>query len=271
MKTFAAIAERYLMQRVVTATYAANVRRIAKRCGSVSVERVNAFLRSRIDQAAGTTIRAERSILLTLYKYAYETKLIRVAPRGVMKIKAKRAPTRAWTVEQLKAAVAATSAKDGVILRSGASLGQFLRAWMLLGYECGSRFGDLWSMTADNLDGDAISWTQSKTGDPIVRTLSPACLEAVHSLLKKSPPGGQILGWVCRKRQAMRLMREHLDECGIGGSSKWLRRSGATHIEIEQPGKARLHLGHRTPGLAESNYLDWTQIRKNAPRTPALM
>lgn len=270
MKTFPTIAERYLAQRAVTPNYAANVRRIAKRCGAVSVERVNTFLRSRIDQAAGTTVRSERTILLTLYKYAYESGLIRIAPRGVMSVKAKRSPTKAWTVEQLKAAVAATRAKDAIRLRSGASLGQFLRAWLLLGYECGSRFGDLWSMTAGNLTDDAISWTQSKTGDPIVRSLTPACLDAVDAMLAKSPDG-RILGWVCKKRQAMRLMREHLDECGIGGSSKWLRRSGATHIEIEQPGKARLHLGHRTPGLAESNYLDWTQIRKNAPRTPALI
>lgn len=270
MKTFKAIADRYLSQRAVTPTYSANVRRIASRCGSVSVERVNAFLRSRIDEVAGTTVRSERTILLTLYKYAYEAGLIRIAPRGVMSIKAKRAPTRAWTVEQLKNAVGETKKKDAVRLRSGAGLGVLLRAWMLLGYECGSRFGDLWAMTKDNIDGDAISWTQSKTGDPIVRTLTPACLDAVDAMVAKSPDG-RILGWACRKRQAMRLMREHLDACGIGGTSKWLRRSGATHIEIAEPGKAKLHLGHRTPGLAETNYLDWTQIRKNAPRTPALM
>ena len=270
MKTFSAIAERYISQRVITPVYAANVRRIASRCGTVSVDRVNAFLRSRIDQVAGTTVRSERTILLTLYKFGYESGLIKIAPRGVMSVKARRSPTKAWTVEQLKAAVAATRAKDAIRLRSGASLGVLLRAWMLLGYECGSRFGDLWSMTKDNIDGDAISWTQSKTGDPIVRSLTPACLDAVDAMLAKSPDG-RILGWVCRKRQAMRLMREHLDQCGIGGSSKWLRRSGATHIEINEPGKAKLHLGHRPPGLAETNYLDWTQIRKNAPRTPALV
>jgi len=33
----------------------------------------------------------------------------------------------------------------------------------------------------------------------------------------------------------------------------------------------RLHLGHRSVGLAEKSYLDWAQIRTKTPRAPSLV
>lgn len=270
MPTFSDLAEAYLSQRIVSDVYAANVRRIAARCGRVSNESLNAYIQRRATERKPGTVRSERSIMLSVWRWAHDQGLIEVSPRGIAKIKGRRAPTKAWTPEQMQQLLAGCRKVDAVTLRGGARLGELLRAWALLGYESGSRFGDLWRFTGENIDGDAISWVQSKTGDPIVRLLSPGCLAACRRMLERSPDG-RILGWACRKRQAMRLFSEHLKRCGLPGSSKWLRRSGATHIEIAEPGKAKLHLGHRTPGLAESNYLDWSQIRKHAPRTPALL
>lgn len=267
--TFVQLCEVYLTERIVSAHYAANMRRVAGKCPTITVEAVNRYLRHRSDERATGTVRFERALLLILWKWGYETERLPAMPRGIIKVKSRRAPTRAWTVEQLRAVLAATKPLDDRAMRSGARVGLFLRAWALLGYETGGRFSDLMQFTASNLDKDAVSWTQAKTGDPIVRTLSAACLVAVRAMLAESPDG-RLIGWACDRRQAMRIMREHLDSVGVGGSSKWLRRSGATHIEIEQPGKAKHHLGHRTPGLAESNYIDWTQVRANAPRTPEL-
>lgn len=268
--TFGRIAKAYLAERIVSKHYAENVNRIALRCCEVSVKRVNEYLRNISGEKASTTVRAERTILLTLYRYAYETGMIDEAPRGVMKIKARKQPTKAWTIEQLRGLIAATKAHDGKRLRSGADLGLFLRCWVLLAYECGARFGDVMSFTSEHLEGDTLAWTQSKTGDPLTRPLTPACLDAIDAMLAKSPDG-RILGWACKRRQAHRLMRELLDCQGIGGSSKWLRRSGATHCEMEKPGAGRLHLGHRSPALFEQAYCDWSQLRKNTPKTPALV
>lgn len=268
--TFTEIAEKYLDERVVSRIYAHNVRRIAARVSTVSTESLNRFLRRRSEERAGTTVRAERGVLLTLWKWAYDGGHVDTAPRGVIRIKARRAPTKAWTIEQLKSALAATHKHDSVTLKSGASKGLLLRCWMLLGYEAGARWGDLFTLRGDHLEGDAIAWTQSKTGDPIVRALSPACLTACREMLAKSPDG-RILGWAVGRRQSQLIMREHLDACGIGGSSKWLRRSGATHIEMTEPGKATHHLGHRTANLAAQNYIDWSQVRRNAPKTPELV
>jgi integrase len=268
--TFVEIAGQYLESRVVSGTYAANVRRIAGRCRDISKDRVNAYLQARLQIVSSLTCRAERTVLLTLWRWAWENEIIENQPRGIMRIKTSKPPTQAWTVEQLRHAIAMTAKCDTTRLRSGASLGRFLRAWILLGYEAGARRGDLFSMTREHIDGDTLRWTQHKTGDPIVKVLSPACLEAVGAMLAASPDG-TILGWVCQRRRAMSLMKDHLKRCGLAGTSKWLRRSGATHIEMSAPGKASLHLGHRTATLAAQAYIDWGQVRKTTPVTPRLL
>jgi integrase len=268
--TFAEIAPLYLAERIVSQHYASNVARIAGRVGTLSVERVNRWLTKRVEEVSGLTARAERGVLLTLWNWAYDRGLVDAAPRGILKMKARRKPTKAWTLEQLKDLIAAAQAKRGTRLRGGADLGEFLACWILVGYETGARFGDVMAFTRDHLDGDTLSWTQSKTGDPIVRPLTPACLTLIDAMLAKSPDG-RILGWVCKRRMAMRHMRLLLDSVGIGGSSKWLRRSGATHCEMEKAGTGRLHLGHRSPALFEQAYCDWSQLRTKTPRTPAIL
>ena len=264
------IAELYLSERACTGPYVTQIRRLAGLVSEPAAEAINGYLRARLGKVASTTVRNERTILLSLIKYAWERDILTKPVKGVMRVKARKPPTKAWTVEQLQAAIAATHECGNRRLRSGVTIGQMLRAWLLVGYESGSRFGDIWAFTADNLDGDTLRWVQHKTGDGIVKHLSQACLREVRLMLSLSPDS-RILGWTCGRRQAFRLMREHLDRCGIGGSGKWLRRSGATHIEMSQPGKATLHLGHRTITLAASNYIDWGQVRKTTPSTPELV
>lgn len=270
VKTFAELARRYLAERSVCGQYEQLVARVCLECNVVSVERVNAYIKKRLADRSTFTVKTERSILLQVWRWAYDRNLIDHAPRGVMRFKSRKQPTKAWTLDGLQALVKAAASRKGRRMRSGADQGDVLRCWVLLAYETGARFGDCWSFTKANLDGDAVAWTQAKTGDPITRLLTPACLDAIDRMVAQSPDG-RILGWVCGKRQAMRMMRDLIDEVGIGGSSKWLRRSGATHCEMERPGAGRMHLGHRTPGLFESNYADWSQLRKNTPRTPAIV
>jgi integrase len=267
---FASLAESYLSSRIVSKEHAANVRRVAGLCGNVSAARVNEYLRSRLENHASVTVRSERTILLSLWKFAWDADVVDVAPKGVVKIKSAKKPTKAWTVEQLRQSIAHCDNYGEKRLRSGVRMKDFMVAWILLGYETGARWGDIFAFSKANIDGDSIRWTQHKTGDPLVKLLSNACQEAAERVLSKSPDG-RIVGWVCGKRMAMRHMRKHLDGCGLDGSSKWLRRSGATHCEIAKAGSGRLHLGHRSVGLFETAYADWSQIRKNTPVTPELI
>lgn len=267
---FKDVAEAYLADRVVSSVYQQNVRRLAKAGGVVSADSVNGYIKARMAVVSGITVRSERTILLSLWRYAYEKRMVAEWPRGVMRIKAKKPPTRAWTIEQVRTLLDKAGEYRGHWMRSGANIGDWLVAWILLGYESGSRHGDIWRFSAENLDGDVLRWTQSKTGDPLHKVLTPACVAACLRMLEQSPDG-RIVGWACKPRQAWRWWRQLCVAAGLPGTSKWLRRSGATHIELRSPGKASLHLGHRTQSLAAQAYIDWGQIREHAPQTPSLV
>ena len=156
-------------------------------------------------------------------------------------------------------------------LRNGADLGIVLQCWVLLAYETGARYGDIFAWTAANLRGHSVEWSTSKTGVPCQRSISPATLALAQAMLEKST-NGTILGWVCCRRQSFRFMRRLINSTGLpAGSGRWLRRSAATNVEMTQPGKAQWFLGHKTPGLAARHYLDQSQLVGTVTGPPPLM
>jgi integrase len=259
------ICDSYLSERVVAAGYAENLRKVSARCGRLSKDRVNAYLRSRMNSVSMTTVANERRMILTLWRWAYDTGKCDSLPRGVVAIRPRIQPVKAWTVSDITNAVNTALKKKDRVMRNGASIGNFLACWLLLGYETGARWGDLWAIKEADFYGSMLRFTASKNGSHIHRVLSDDCMKLVNTMLRISPDG-TVLGWVAKKRYAMRIMKEHLRECGLDGTSKWLRRSGATHVEQQQSGQAKVFLGHRTAGLAERHYIDWAQLGGNSLR-----
>lgn len=270
MKSFPRIAEAYLRERIVKKSYANRVRAAAAGCKWVSEDWCNRYLRKRLSEVKSVTVAPERVLILSMWRFAYERGLVDSMPRGLVKIKVSRPPVRAWTLGQCCTAVKATFAEDATWLRSGAKLGVFLRCWILLGYETGARQEDLWMLRRGDFYGDTVAWTQNKTGVPLSKRLTQSCMDAVRQL-SESAPGDLVLGWVMTKESGWRRLRRFLTKLEMPGSSKWLRRSSATHVEMAQPGKGRLHLGHKTVGLAERFYIDWTQVQGQIPQPPALL
>lgn len=238
--------------------YEKNFRRIARDCGKLSVDSYNRYLKKRLTEVGSVTVAHERAILVSLWRSLYEDGTVEAMPRGLVKIKAVRPPTRAWTLDQCCTAVKGTFQYDPKKLRGGASIGIFLRCWLLLGYESGLRQDDIWTLRGSDFSGSTLQRTQAKTGNPIAKSLTPACMRAVKEMLAQSPDG-RVLGWAMTKGGGRRRMKRYLKSLHLDGTGKWLRRSGATHIEMAHPGKGRLHLGHATVGLAEKFYIDWSQ------------
>lgn len=264
------LVDRYFSERIVSSLYEHNLRRLARSVGRMTVEACNRYIKRRLAEVSSITVAHERAMIVVLWRYAVDQNLVESIPKGIVKVRANRPPTRAWTVEQCCTGVKGTFALDKRRLRSGCSVGLFLRCWMLLGYESGARRGDLWGMKRSDFSGDTLWWTQHKTGDPVPKVLSRPCIDAVNEMLALSPDG-TVLAWAVTPSGGSKQMRRYLDGLKLGGSSKWLRRSSATHVEMEHPGKGRLHLGHRTIGLAEKSYIDWTQVRRDIPRPPCLL
>ena len=263
------ICEKYLSNRLCSAEYARQLTKLAERLGGLTADGVNAYLRSRKDSVAPVTLANERRQALTLWRWAWEEGLVDSPPRGVMRVRAPLQPVQAWTIAHCQELVKGAAAFSGKRLRNGADLGDFLRCWVLLGYETGARYGDIFSWTGDNIRGCAISWVTGKTGQICTRILSDQAVEAARSMLPKSPDG-RILGWVASRRYSFRLMRRLLASSVKTGSGRWLRRSAATHIEMTDPGKAQWFLAHRSPGLAARHYLDQAQLAGATARPPSL-
>lgn len=270
--TFQNVAKKYLNSRIISDSHRLSIIRTAKSCKYLTAECLNSYIKTRLTHTTNQTVKHNRSILLTLWKFAYENDLIDHMPKNIIKIKSRKPPTKAWTIDQCKYLVDKTFEKDTTLLRNGASLGKFLRCWILIGYESGARYGDIFSFTHNNIENNALRWTMSKTGDPMTKILNDKTIESIEDLKKYNTAKDlRIIGWVIGRRQAIRLMKQHLKDCGLDGTSKFLRRSGATHIEINNPGYAKFHLGHRTSGLAEKSYIDYAQIRNHIPVTPKLI
>jgi integrase len=270
MMTLPELVTVYLSERSVSRLYERNMTRLARNVGVLTVQDCNRYLKERLTKVASVTVLYERTMLLVLWRWALDSDLVDLPPKGLVKIKSSRPPTRAWTLDQCCTAVKASFALDSEMMKSGCPLGLFIRCWLLLGYESGARRGDLWRMKASDFSGDTLWWTQHKTGNPCPKILSEECVAAVRDMLSRSP-NGTVLSWATCVSGGGKQMRKFLIREKLGGSSKWLRRSSATHIEMEHPGKGRIHLGHKTIGLAEKAYIDWTQVRRDIPQAPRLL
>jgi len=269
-ESFSIVCDSYLQERDVTKLYGEHLKRVSRACGRITKESVNDYLRQRLNSVSSTTVSNERRMLLTLWRWAFENGLCDSMPRGILSVRPRTQPVRAWTIAEIAQAVNATFEKKETRLRNGASLGDWLECWLRLGYETGARWGDLWAMRESDFHGNMLRFTARKTGSHIHRVLSDDCIRAVSRMLEISTDG-TVLGWVAKKRYAMRIMKEHLEGCGLKGTSKWLRRSGATHVEQQRPGQAKMFLGHRTAGLAERHYIDWAQMGGNSVTVPKLV
>lgn len=258
----------YLNARALSPRQVENLHRAAKACQTISRERVNAYLKARLELVSSVTVANERRMLLTLWRWGFENDLLAAAPRGIMPIHQRPKPIRAWSEAQVRKLIETAQVFNGMF-RCGLAKRFFMTAWARLGYETGARWGDLWSMRFSDIDVDTIRWTMNKTGDHMSRPLSVPCLVEVQRIQPFSPDG-RILGWACQKRYAMRLWKELCAAAGVDGTSRWLRRSGATHVEIRSPGKARVFLGHRTAGMADRHYIDRSQVRRDSIMVPAL-
>lgn len=236
----------------------------------ISAASINSHLRARQASCSPTTVANERRQALTLWRWAWEEGLTDQAPRGVIRIKSSNPPVRAWTMAECRQLVKAAQQFSGKRLRNGADLGVFLQCWVMLAYETGARYGDVFAWKQDNFCGPAVGWVTSKTGVPCTRVLSDRAMELVQEMLAASPDG-RVLGWVCCRRQSFRFMRALIKRSGLpSGSGRWLRRSAATHLEINQPGRAQWFLAHRTAGLAARHYLDQSQLATDGLRPPSL-
>lgn len=167
--------------------------------------------------------------------------------------------------------VTATDGMTGNLL-SGCPAGLFFRAFCLAGYYTGLRFGDLHSLRVDQLRGNRLHVVQHKTGQPIAKLLPPEAVDALLELANhpSNTDGKTFFLWALKEHWLRVRFRRLCKAAGVTGTPKWLRRSGATAVEAQNPGAASRFLGHLSPELAMKHYVDQSLLPHAVPVPPSL-
>lgn len=223
------------------------------------------FLAAYESKVAPRTAQNKRTQLLTLWEYAADIGYATRSPirRRVRKIRVPVVPPIAWTMDELRALLAVCEKLRGYDPITGVAWSRFFTTFIHVAYSTGLRLGDLLRLRRDQIRGTAIVTIQNKTGYPVHHELSPQAIEAIAAM----PPGDLILPWPRNPVNLCRRFTVIVKEAGVRtGSTKWLRRSGATHAEKASPGAARAFLGHST-GDMWRRYVD-PIIAYSAPPGP---
>jgi integrase len=216
-----------------------------------------------------STVRGMRASMRALWNSAWWAEILDKPPGRIRKIKLKASLPQCWTTEEL-ARLAAQIEQITGNLRSCPAISRkaFWKALVATAFYSGLRHGDLDALKWPNLRGDTLYVVMSKTGDMLSQRLPEDCLELLEPL---RAVGTEFIfsDLLCRGEQD-ETFRRLLQAAGLPGSFKWLRRSGASHLERVAPGSAKGFLGHRTPNLAWRHYLDPAVVQQDRPIPPQL-
>lgn len=181
------------------------------------------------------------------------------------------APPVSFTLEEVESLLSSASSFPGDFLRSKCPKGLLLRAFLQGLYETGFRFSDMLSLKKANHRPRRISITVSKTGKSLHKVISQELDDLLRQLGDLSPDES-VFTWAVQKRCLRIHMQQLWKKAGLPGSPKWLRRTGATMIEAEQPGMAKVFLGHSpwSHGLAERHYIDESLLPNRCPAPPTV-
>ena len=269
--------DRYVSARRISraATYLLrwSVREFAKYLGKqpgfsdISDNAVNIWLATMI--ASPATIAGHRSRILALWRAGWQDELIESPPRRVRVVHIPRKFPEAWGLSEMKRLLDATGNLAGNLFVSHVARRDFWRAWLLVQWDTGLRLGDMLQIRGDQLTANSLVLTQGKTGEPLLCGLRPATVEAIGRITAPHRP--RVFGDCLSRRHVFQQFRRLRLAAGLPrGGTHQIRRSGATAVEIDQPGQAGAFLGHLTPGLAHRHYIDPRLIGRHRPMPPPL-
>lgn len=219
--------------------------------------RVSGWLRDLAATRAPSTVRAKRVQVLALWRAAADDGLCEPPTKRVRSPKVPWIAPVAFTHDEACRLLRATGR-----LKRGHPCGIRRSEWwgiaVMVAWDTGLRWGDLVTLQADQIGTDGlVVRPQRKTGRPYIGRVSPSTVEAVRASLERTPRG-TVLPWEASHETFSAQFHHLTGLAGVRtGTWKWLRRGSATDVELERPGSASAHLGHR-PGstVAATNYLD---------------
>lgn len=242
------------------------VKRLSWRAEDLHPDLIDAYLTAALRHLAPQTVYNHRRMLGVLLRFAASERIVDGSiVRPLRRIKRPPPSPVAWSHAEIHHLLKAATRLPGGRKCPHSLL---MRAWVLTAYSTGLRLEDLLKLRHDQVRGQRILIRQNKTAEPHVPYLDDNAIAAIRQLPVRGP---RIFGdLICRDKLLLQ-MRRLCQLAGMTGSTKFLRRSGATYAEIRGLDATR-HLGHRTPGM-KAYYVDRllvAQEKGDGPTTPPL-
>jgi len=234
----------YLEQLVVLC------RRLPWRPEDLSPDRIDAYLTEALKKLAPSTVDNHRRMLRSLLKFAASERLVDASiVRPLRRVKVPEPNPIAWSHEQIRGLLAVAAQMPGRTRHC--PLHVLMPAWILAAYSTGLRLNDLLAIRHDAIRGQRILIPQMKTTHPHVVYLDNNAMQAIALLPRKGP---RVFGDLVGRSRIIVAMRLLVKRAEAAGSTKYLRRSGATYAEINGKDATR-HLGHKDPKM-KARYID---------------
>lgn len=217
------------------------------------------------------TVANKKRELLTLWNGAWHERLIDHGPLRIRRVRQPRWTPQAWTKEEVEALLDACRQFNETLPKLNVRAGDWLNAFVSFEWDAALRLGDVLSMAPTDIwPGNFICLVQQKTNETHRCQLSDETMEGLERIGYKSRY--LLFPLWCNRAAFFKLFKQLRIAAGLSrGSSKWLRRSSATYVELRSPGSAQRHLGHRTPGLAHRHYLDPAILQERIVMPPPLL
>ncbi len=248
--------------------YARALKRVARSMQDAGItpltldsSRCNAWLSS-MDKGR-TTKSNYRRMARTLWSFAARKKFSPSVSDDFLRVKVPAKPPIAWTADELRRLLDTCEKLTGTF-SSGCQRNLFWTAWVLVGFETGLRYGDLHHLKASQLRGTRLYVTHHKTGQAQGKILSSKAADLIRQLAHRGKDG-TVFRWALSRKHLFLQFKNIVKSAGLEGSTKFLRRSGATYCELKQRGSAKQFLGHLSDGLAYKCYVDPTLLEDDIP------
>jgi integrase len=241
-------------------------RRLPWKVGELTPDLCDTYLTEALAHLAPSTVYNHRRMLGRLLAFAASEGLVDGSiVRPLRRVKRLPPSPVAWSHAEIRRLMSVAASLTGGAKCAHSTL---MQAWLLVAYSTGLRLANLLEIRHDQIRGHRLLIRQFKTGEPHVCYLDANALAAIAKLPRRGP---RIFGDLICRDKILAQMRRLCKSAGMSGSTKFLRRSGATYAEIA--GKdASGHLGHKTPGM-KVYYIDrllLAEEKREQPSAPPL-
>lgn len=243
----------------------------------LSDDKVNSWVDSMRCRLAHDTIRTHRGRILALWRFAWLEGIVDQPPKRVRMPRRGRRTVVTWTREEVQQLVKTAESMPGRFRKLAVPRGLWAGALIRAKYDSGLRISDMLALRAMDIPQDEhtpLRIIQQKTDDEQFVYFRQSTLLAMNNLRRALPKGERLLFPLPWKDMGdfHDFIRALVASAGIRkGSSKFLRRSSATHIARDFGDEAaQRHLGHRSVETTRRAYIDRSQLGEQRPLPPEL-